>query len=151
MNKKGLTLVQFAGAIIVLCIIIFILWPQYEKVIEKSKYNTFVNCTKQILNNTNASYMKYSKVHYSNVISGQPRLTIDKKGYQYIITINKSGVPIDFKITNGVYKVEGSNPDGILVDKVGDLYEVVYEDNIKYTLLENGTFEETIVDPDKKK
>lgn len=146
MNKKGLTFIQFAGAVIVLGLIVILLWPQYEKVIEKSRYNTFVNATKQLLNNTNTSYMKYSKAHYSNVITGQARLVLDKKGYQYIITVNKSGVPTEFYVTDGKYKVQGADPDGIKVDKVGEDYPVEFKENVKYKLLENSTFEEITED-----
>ncbi len=142
MNKKGLTLVQFAGAVIVLCIIIFILWPQFEKVIKKSKYNTFVNATKQILANTSTTFMAYGKHGYSNVISGQPRLKLDKEGFQYIITVNNTGEATKFKITDGTYKVEGVDSNGIKVDGIGTIYEVVSKENVKYTLLEDGTFQE---------
>ena len=142
MNKKGLTLVQFAGAVVVLCLVILVLWPQYEKVITKSRYNGFKSAAIQLLNNANATYAKNPHNHYSNVVSRYPNLASEKKNFQYTIEVNSAGYPISFKITNGRYKVEGSNESGIIVDEIGESYKIEEKESGKYVLLENGTFKE---------
>ena len=142
MNKKGLTLVQFAGAVIVLGLVLILLWPHYEKVVTKSRYNTFVTASIQLLNYTGTAYVKNPHNHYSNVTDSYPNLASEKKGYQYIIEVDQSGHPISFKITNGKYKVEGEDEKGIKVDAIGEGYKVETCDSGKFVLLENGTFQE---------
>ena len=143
MNKKGLTFMSFAISVICLGIVLIIVWPKIDKIIEDSSQNIFTTKVKDMISAIGKTYVQNDKRVYSNVINDSAEIKDVPSKYEYIITINDRGHVSSFKVTNGKYKIEGLDDEGINVDKVGNEYKIVQsESNFKYHLTPSGNFEE---------
>ncbi len=139
MNKKGLTFMQFAIALICLCVVLILVWPLVNKIIDNSEVNVFSTKVKEMITSVGKTYVMDQNRRYSNVVTGAARLNNVEGMYQYIIDLNDTGNVISFKITNGKFKVEGKNSDGVEVNGIGSTYEIEHA-TTKYTLNESGEF-----------
>jgi len=141
MNKKGLTFMSFAIAVICLGLVLIAIWPKVNKIIDDSSENIFTNKVKDMITGIGKTYVNQDSRSFSNVIGGIPELKDINKTYQYIINLNDSGKVSSFKVTNGKYKIEGQNSDGVEVDEIGHKY-AVFHSNTKFILTSDGKFEE---------
>ncbi len=142
MNKKGLTFMSFAIAVICLGVVLIIVWPKISQIIDDSDLKIFTTNARSMITNVGKSYVNNNSRKFSNVIDGAAELKDISKKYQYIISINETGKVVSFKITNGKYKVEGFDSEGVNVDKIGEEYKIEHSDTIKYVLTSDGKFEE---------
>lgn len=141
MNNKGLTFMSFAISVICLGIVLIIVWPKINKIIDDSNENIFKNKVKDMITTVGRTYLNDQSREYSNVISGKKQLKDVSKKYQYIISMNGEGHVSGFKVTNGKYKVEGEDIEGINVDEIGKTYKVIHASS-NFILNSNGEFED---------
>jgi competence protein ComGC len=141
MNKKGLTFMQFAISVICLSIVLIIMWPKIDKIIENSYEKIFSNKVKDMISSVGKTYVTDQSRNYSNVVAGGKILKDVNEKYQYVIYLNGTGKVSSFKVTNGDYKIEGSNPDGVDPTEVGKSYKIVHATK-KYKLTSKGEFVE---------
>ena len=139
MNKKGLTFMSFAISVICLGIVLIILWPRINKIIDDSHENIFTNKVKDMIKSVGKTYVNDQSREYSNVLVGTKHLKDVSDKYQYIINMNGEGHVSGFKVTDGKYRVEGENIEGINVDDIGNRYTVIHATN-EFKLNSNGEF-----------
>ena len=143
MNKKGLTFMSFAISVICLGVVLIIAWPKINKIIEDSHENIFKNKVKDMITSVGKTYVNDHSRSYSNVIDGRPQLKNVNEKYQYIMYVSDTGYVTSFKVTNGNYKIEGENDDGVKVDEIGSGYSVIHaKEKSKFILKSDGSFEE---------
>ena len=70
MNKKGLTFMSFAISVICLSVVLILLWPKINTIIEDSQQNIFTNKVKDMIASVGKTYINDSSKKYSNVVSG---------------------------------------------------------------------------------
>ena len=85
------------------------------------------------------TYVTDQSRNYSNVVAGGKKLKNINEKYQYVIYLNGNGKVSSFKVTNGDYKIEGSNPDGVDPTEVGKTYKIVHATK-KFKLTSKGEF-----------
>ena len=139
MNKKGLTFMQFVISVICLSVVLILIWPKIDKIIEDSYENIFSNKVKDMISSVGKTYVTDQSRNYSNVVAGGKRLKDVNEKYQYVIYLNGTGKVSSFKVTNGDYKIEGSNPDGVDPTEVGKAYKIVHATK-KFKLTSKGEF-----------
>ena len=139
MDKKGLTFMSFAISVICLGIVLIILWPKIEKIIDDSHENIFTNKVKDMIKSVGKTYVSDQSREYSNVLTGTKHLKDVSDKYQYIINMNGEGHVSEFKVTDGKYRVEGENIDGINVDDIGNTYKIIHATN-GFSLNSKGEF-----------
>ena len=143
MNKKGLTFMSFAIAVICLGVVLIIVWPKINKIIEDSYENIFSTKVKDMITGVGKTYVQNDKRIFSNVIEDGAEVKDVPHKYEYIIIVNDFGKVASFKVTNGKYKVEGTNDDGVVVDEIGKQYKITHAaSKLKYHLTSSGNFEE---------
>ena len=141
MNKKGLTFMSFAIAVICLSVVLIIVWPKVDNIIEQSKENIFTTKVKDMITTIGKTYVDANDRVYSNVLSNTRQLKDVSKRYEYIFRMNDKGYVSSFKVTNGKFKVEGSNSDGVELDEIGHKYAVI-KSKTKFVLTSDETFKE---------
>ena len=139
MNKKGLTFMSFAISVICLGVVLIILWPKIEKIIDDSHENIFTNKVKDMIKSVGKTYVSDQSREYSNVLTGTKHLKDVSDKYQYIINMNGDGHVSSIKVTDGKFRVEGENILGINVDDIGNTYRIIHATN-EFKLNSNGEF-----------
>ena len=134
---------SFAISVICLGVVLIIAWPKINKIIDDSHENIFKNKVKDMIASVGKTYVENNSRSYSNVINGIPHLKNVNEKYQYIMYVNDTGYVTSFKVTNGDYKIEGENADGVKVDEIGSSYSVIHaKEKSKFILKSDGSFEE---------
>lgn len=129
MNKKGFTLIELIGVILILIILIMYAVPRISKLYKNSKKNTF-------LNNVSVIYSKSQEKRTENKIFDRPtnyiysedetRLELTGKKLYYCILFDKENVTY-LNVFDGKYYIEATeNFDKLKISQVKEnsLYQL---------------------------
>lgn len=132
MKKKGFTLVELLAVIAILAILVIIALPNVISMYNEAKMNTFVTEARKLQRSAAQQWMlDTSKTTFSSESEFGTKMSIEgNQNLKFYIEVASSGKVVAFVATDGTYKVDIRDDNGIEVQNIGSTEKI---NNIDYS------------------
>lgn len=132
MKKKGFTLVELLAVIAILAILVIIALPNVISMYNEAKMNTFVTEARKLQRSAAQQWMlDTTKTKFSSEDGFGTKMSIEgNQNLKFYIELASSGKVTTFLATDGTYKVDITDDNGIEVQNIGSTDKI---NNIDYS------------------
>lgn len=143
-SKKGFSLTECVVLLLIVALVLYFATPRVINVIHNARRNVFESKIKEIYGNVLKEYVTSGNTKYSNTVPGLNGFSaIKMENIEYYVEINSKGEPLKIIMTDGNYKFEMENSEGL---KSEDISNNVIEapENVEYDMNEEAMIEEIV-------
>jgi len=144
-SKKGFSLTECVVLLLIVALVLYFATPRVINVINNARRNVFESKIKEIHGNVLKEYVTSGNTKFSNTVPGLSGFSaIKMENIEYYVEINSKGEPLKIVMTDGTYKFEMENLDGLKSDAISsNVFEA--PENIEYDMNEDAIIEEIVI------
>ena len=141
-SKKGFSLTECVVLLIIVALVLYFAAPRVVNVIQNARRDVFESKIKEIHGNVLKEYVTSGNTKYSNTVPGLSGFSaIKMENMEYYVEVNSKGEPLKIVMTDGIYKFEMYDQEGLKSDDISSNIIKVSED-MEYDMNEEAVIEE---------
>lgn len=141
-SKKGFSLTECVVLLIIVALVLYFAAPRVVNVIQNARRDVFESKIKEIYGNVLKEYVTSGNTKYSNTVPDLSGFSaINMENIEYYVEVNSKGEPLKIIMTDGIYKFEMYDQEGLKSDDISSNI-IEASENMEYDMNEEAVIEE---------